>query len=212
MSEILNPYCVQRVCKANRVPAIVPTLKAYYALGDSERKEGRKTYALVIEILNNLIPLDYMGAAEFEFGAVGAALRNMSRFGGPLTIFVLKVEGVPETNHPEAADSVKAYRRDATVYGWCKEGQVGDLEAFVKDEAAGTCTRRLKERTNMQEGLFGRMHRVTGKGGRPIHPVKFDWHPGRVIAWMDIDDLWFIGTDQRQVQALAKILELNVQM
>ena len=211
MSEQFNPYCVQRIMKAAQIPAIVPTLKAYYALGESERKEGRKMYAPIIEILNNLIPLDYMGAAEFEFGAVGDCLRKMSRYEGPLTKFELKVEGAPEINHPEAMDSVKAYRRDATVYGWCKEGQAVDLEAFVRDEASGKCTRRLKESTGMQEGMFGRMHRVRGKHGRPISPVKFDWHPGRVVAWMDIDDLWFVGTDQRQVQALAKILELNVQ-
>lgn len=177
-----TPYCIQRLRAPTAYPAdsVVP-LDTYYRRRqqDASKVAGlRIEYADSIKALNDLFRLDYMGSAEFEFGAFGKALGAVVCSGRVVPVAF-------EVNGPTAS---------VNLYGWAYPEHVEPLKQFVHAELASEFYHhcRLLEPTYMRHSCFGD---VKGCGSD-------------TVGWLDIDLGWFLTKDKALAEAAKKLLQV----
>ena len=204
-----KPWLIQRVAlPIKMVDNTTATLAAYYSTAKTPELYAANKPAL--DVLNGLIPLDYMGSAEFEFGAIPETLRNIVASKADLVPFTIKLEGRPYTWEPEAKEAAKVQPiQTATLHGWCLKGHEKELTEFLKKEAhedSALTGRQLKERTNFQEICFGELRAVRNKNGTISKRKGFQVKPARNCALLDLDNLWYVTTSQEQLKGLQYLL------
>lgn len=128
MTSMRNTWLVQRL---NKKPTSAFLAKAEQVFGGGALQLKPEAWAL----LQSIFGIDYMGAAEFEFGALPKSFQELMRDSERLIAFEMSVTPFP----------------DATVYVLCrKEHEVGAreiIELIAQDKL------RLKESTYFQRAF-----------------------------------------------------------
>lgn len=210
MIQEFSPWLVQRIGKPRiQLPVNFPTLVEYYEQPKTD--ETRKKNEEAIQKLGQLIPLDYMGSAEYEFGAVSTALRELCQNREELVAVNLEFTGLPYSWETEAKEYSKTQPASSgKVAGWCLKGHEEKLKAFLQSETTGEYKTRLKERTEFQEICFGRISAIRNKNGTPSKRKGYQVTEGQNCALFDLKDYWFVTTDAQQLADLKHILGINL--
>ena len=216
MSEIFraefSPNLIQRVNQPNALPdAGTPNLVEYYS--QPYTKELREKHKASIDALVKLLPLDYMGSAEFEFNEIPKTLRAISQQRKDFVYFKAIISGIPSSNQPQVDPHLESFRKDILLQGWCYSGQEKELTAFLENQikdAYGDRSIRLKERTMLQEGCFGILEwAMTKRRTLTKKPKLSIKRLHNICGWLSLDNGWFVGVNNAQVKALATLLGLD---
>jgi hypothetical protein len=226
----MKPYMVQRINKprsnlgpndkslANfyRDPVMVDWYACPPYVQPNELKEKnkqlRKQFSNEFSSLNNVIPLDYMGSAEFECGEVPKSLAAMSNRSEHFVSVKTWLEGFPSTYYPELRPLLT--KCQSTLFGWCLKDDMVDLGKFVNDELAGKGP-HLKEVSQIQEGCFGVARYLKGASrlSSSVDQLATEWSvvPSGICAWLDLslEHPWFLSRDEQQAKDLAFMLGVN---
>jgi hypothetical protein len=210
MIQEFRPWLVQRISKPRtKLNPNSPTLVQYYAHPKTE--ETRKQNELALKELGLLIPLDYMGAAEFEFGAVAKALRELCSQRADLIAFSQEVQGYPYSWETPAKEYTKNQPKSSRkVAGWCLRGHENQLREFLLQEATDDSRNRLKERTGFQEICFGHISAIRNKNGTISKRQGFQTKEGSNCALFDLGNYWFVTTDEQQLIDLKHLLGIQL--
>jgi hypothetical protein len=136
--------------------------------------------------LNRIFRFDYMGAAEFEFGAVPTALGQIFNYysQGKAKVGMVKVHRFP-------------------VYYLCYEGMAQDVEKRIKEFATPEYTRfrKTKEPLYFDEALAARVP-------ANIVPEKADKYKyyAEYIGWLDLDNHFIFFLEK---ESMDKFVELH---
>lgn len=131
-----------------------------------------------IQGIDGLVSFDYMGSAEFEFGALPRSLKEMCK----------------------AADGQQMYEvgirahNGKGVFLVCTEAQTEKALVYVKELANPKCSYRLKEGARFVENLTGVSF------GKPLHSFNtFDF-------WWDINNHYMFCLGKNNAKNLVKAI------
>jgi len=195
-----EPYYIQRIQTATEFPTKeIPTLVDYYTAPRTD--ELYKKFKESFEILNCLIPLDYMGSSEFEYGAIPNTLRDITNNRKSFSQFKIVVSGIPEDLY---CSRLFKFKKATKLYGWCLVEQKLQLKKFIEDECADISNIRLKESTGLQAGCFGKVRRNFNNRD------AFEIESSDITGWLCLDNCWFVSTSKDQANGLAYMLGIDV--
>lgn len=161
-----------------------------FAFGGGLKNGGLADKAM--DLLRGIFSFDYMGAAEFEFGAVPEALDGLAKAKKLAAFdftFPLAKVAKPWTARKKAA----APSGDATVYVICRPGDESEVTARIKGWAGGGYGDGLKEGTRLAAVL------------RPAD----DYTP-RTCGWLELDNGFFFFTDRTMWEQTAALFSVKV--
>ena len=146
-----------------------------FAFGGGLRNGGLSGEAM--DLLRDVFAFDYMGAAEFEFGAVPKALRSIAQDAKDLAAYMITIPlaAVPPSWRAKNAPSPAG---DATVYILARANQADEvterITAWTREEFP-----RLKESLHLTSTL------------RPAS--EYD---GRTVGWLELDNGFMFFTNR----------------
>lgn len=194
-----NPYLILRLCKPHGpIPDPPASAKGYY-LKEGKQEPDPERSRFISAALN----CDYMGSAEFEFGAVPKAFREMAKLGKQgLETSEVRFTGRAVGYGTSQAGQVEP--QEVTAWVLALKGSFSELEPILKELASTDFghTFRTKEIPYVREGLFGKLEPEYRKK-KPILKES------RFIAWFDLDNLWFLTKSKEQLAALNWLLGLD---
>lgn len=194
-----NPYLILRLMKPYSpitFPA-PPELEGYY----------QKTIKISDESstwLRNALKCDYMGSAEFEFGAIPKSLNEMAEIGkaGELTVMEFPIAGTPAVDRVkgEVYSMGMVEPLGVTTYLICPTVLLEQAKAAILEFASNNFGgRRTKEIVYMKTGLFGQLE-------KDRKTKKVTYEESQYLAWYDLDNHWFLTKSKEQADALAFLL------
>lgn len=136
-----RPYLIQRLLRPRKVEGPLGDFGKAFCFGGGLKDGGlsKEAYALI----DRLWRFDYMGASEFEWGAVPAALSAIVQYRNAEVLdgFTLQLTGpAPEINdkrHPEYADCSKTKTKTASLMVLCHKAHrtnvIDTLERLTED-------------------------------------------------------------------------------
>ncbi len=130
-------------------------------------------------LLRGIFSFDYMGAAEFEFGAVPAALRKIAKSNLSAFSFAVPLSEVPKGWRDKSGTQPKG---TATVYVLCPAEFAEQITARINEWARDEFP-RLKERLGFTNAL------------RPVA----EWD-SETCGWLELDNGFLFFTDQAMWQ------------
>lgn len=160
-----------------------------FAFGGGLRNGGLSDEAM--SLLRPLFSFDYMGAAEFERGAVPEALQGLARDADSLRAFTVVI---PLAVVPPSWRDKKAATPDgvAEVYVLCRHEHMNGVVKRI-DAWAGEAYPRLKESLNFTSTL------------RP-----HDEWDGRTIGWLELDNGFLFFTDRAAFEGTCALFGVEV--
>ena len=182
--EMKRSYLVQRLRKP--MPAA-----NVFAFGGGLRNGGLSKEAM--SLLQGIFSFDYMGAAEFEFGAVPKALQSLASVKPKrLTAgsFQIPLAKVAPNWHDRKATTPEG---DAAVYFLCRSEQASEVEARARTWASEGYAARLKEPTHLDSTL------------RPHN----EWD-GETVGWLELDNGFFLFTDRQMWEQTCTLFGVAV--
>lgn len=164
-----------------------------FSFGGGLRNGGLQKEAMAL--LKGIFTFDYMGSAEFEFGAVPKALTAIYKVaveGGLMSGTVLLTEAsVAKVTTWDRSRRQLPLKADPIVYFICPSAWEGEIVHRIIALAGGKG--RLKEGTRLANVL------------RP-DPA----HEDRVAGWLELDNGWFFFTDREMFEKVAALFEVKV--
>jgi hypothetical protein len=146
-----------------------------FTFGGGLREGGLSQNALAL--LRELWTFDYMGSAEFEWGAVPKALQRIAKAQATLRAFSFQIP--LRDVAPDWRDKTPPPDSTATVYVLCP----GQWAAEVQDRICGLARdgyrAHLKESANLSNAL------------RPFHDWDID-----TVGWLELDNGFLFFTDR----------------
>jgi len=185
-----TPYLIQRITKPTvklKFPANRSIFGFYQGEANSDTAQADRL------LIRAALPLDSMGSAEFEFGAVPKSFRQMAAIKDELVTEVFEMVGTPETF--SIAGPVPTIK--AKVYLLCRKDQVDQLKADLEKFAKSNYKLRCKETPKIKNGLFGE-YDMDGKLKK-----------SNVVAWFDLDNLWFLTTTVSHLASMKLLLGMK---
>jgi hypothetical protein len=172
-------YLVQRLSKPRAVDSP-------FAFGGGYKNGGLSDNAM--DIIRTIWSFDYMGAAEFEFGAVPKALQRMAENAHNLRADTLEIP----LNEVEAdfRDKRGSLASDATsaVYIIAHKDHMDEVKDRIRAWAREQYNRDLKEMTRLASSL------------RPYH----EWDD-EIRGWLELDNGFMFFVDREMWQKSAKL-------
>jgi len=164
-----------------------------FAFGGGLKNGGLsdEAFGLVAQIM----AFDYMGAAEFEFGALPKALQRIAEAShakprkSKLTAFDITVP-LAEVPPNWQAKKAAAPGGEATIYILCQKDHADEVNTRIRAWAAGD--ERLKESTRLTNTL------------RPFH----EWD-GDTVGWLELDNGFFFFTDREMWQQTCSLFGVD---
>lgn len=147
-----------------------------WAFGGGHKNGGLSDDAM--KLLRDIWSFDYMGSAEFEYGAVPEALQKIAKAAGANELVAFAVT-VPRAEVPPAWDAPEdaTVEGDATVYVLCP--------TEMRDEVEGRINEWARTEPQMQESL--RLHGA-------LRPMK-KWDKD-VCGWLELDNGFAFFVDE----------------
>lgn len=161
-----------------------------FSFGGGLRNGGLSDEAM--NLLTGIFSFDYMGAAEFEFGAVPKALQKMAKNADQYLVTTLSFP-LKEVAKSWRDKSTKPPVGDATIYVICRKEDVQEVHDRIKQFAAENYNKNLKESTRLQEAL------------RPLE----DWDT-EVRGWLELDNGFFFFTDKEMCEKTAELFGIEI--
>jgi hypothetical protein len=159
-----NPYLIQRLERPYKSEGPLGDISRAFAFGGGLKDGGlsKEAYALV----NKLWRFDYMGASEFEWGAVPAALGAIFEYrkAEVLDGFALRLTGpAPEARHKDRLaypECSKTKTKTADLVVLCHKAHRTNVIDTLERLTAEDYVRepRLKESSNAWHATFGQPH------------------------------------------------------
>ena len=186
--EMRGTWLVQRLRKPHKATGPLAGLANAFAFGGGLRNGGLSDEAS--GALNQIMSFDYMGAAEFEFGALPKMLSAFAKdhkdlVAEPITIALRDVAAdfrLKDKTAPEGA---------VTVYLLCRKSHRAEVEKRVREMAAKDYT--LKESTRLPSTL------------RPA--TEYD---GETVGWIELDNGFMFFTDREMWAETSALFGVEV--
>lgn len=141
-------------------------------------------------LLRGIFSFDYMGAAEFEFGAVPKALQVIAKNYESYEAFSFTMP-LSKVKQSWRDKSTEKPTGNVTIYVICNKDDSKEVTARIKLNAANNGG-RLKEPTLLSNTL------------RP----DGDWDPG-MVGWLELDNGFFFFTDKEMWEKTAELFGLE---
>lgn len=157
---------------------------------------GYKNGGLSDDAMAMLAPIfsfDYMGSAEFEFGAVPEALSVIARAADKNRLLAFVVEISLQDVASDWRDKSPAPNGSAPVYALCPEDQATEVERRIRELAAKDYT--LKEATHLPGAL------------RPFN----EWD-GETCGWLELSNGFMFFTDPDMWAATCEIFGVRARV
>lgn len=140
-----------------------------------------------MKMFRPIFSFDYMGATEFEWGAVPKAFLKMAKVATDLAATQMSIP-YADVKQDWRAEKDKTPRPagDATIFLLCRHSDVSEVSDRVKQWATGP--ERLKEMTRLSSTLL---------------PYS-EWD-GRVQGWLELDNGFMFFTDEAMWAAVCDI-------
>lgn len=187
--EMKSSWLVQRLDKPTTGRSVLGADNPF-AFGGGLRNGGLSDEAM--GLLREVFSFDYMGAAEFEFGAVPEALDGMAKDHHLLTSDRAEVDLT--TLAPDFRDKT-TYTGTAPVYVIARKAHVEEAKRRICEWAERGYSSRLKEATHLDMAL---------RPGRP------DWH--RTEGWLELDNGFFFFTSETMFRGVADLFGVDAEV
>lgn len=191
------PYLIQRLQQVskNRGPAALNPNA--FSFGGGLKNGGLSDEAM--SLFRELFRFDYMGAAEFEFGAIPKTFEHMAAKASTHELKFHTLRNVAANNkytdyktNPPTVTNIKT---NSTIYLLCTDGILPITEEFIRAKA-------LKEHggseTKERVGLCSTLARI---------PAEYD---NELVAWLDIDNHTFFTHDKNIAEHMAAIFNIKI--
>lgn len=199
MKPYSSPYLVQRIMRSVHHRDLPEGLAEKYQANKPRTPEEQ-------EFINGLIPLDYMGSAEFEFGAFGKAIQLVRDNRADFRRFEMDVVGTPDNSWDKDFPVTESAIH---LFGFCHKDHVtqvkNDIALFATDRFEG----RTKESTGLRD-VFGTITRTHYKDGKRLRKPIVRLEDSPLSAWFDLDNGWMVGTSVYQMDSMAELLGIRV--
>jgi hypothetical protein len=192
--ELENPYLIQRLKKPFKQQSVLADLSNPFSFGGGLVNGGLSKDAM--ELLKDIWRYDYMGSAEFEWGAVPKSLQQIGEYSinGNLTSFEFEVTSeVSDISYDFAKKRNKIVKKkaNAIVYVVCHKDFTEQIKGFITNMASKDKGYRLKESLNFKESICG-----------------FEYHTD-TVGWHDIDNHYLFFTDKEMFDKISVVFGLN---
>lgn len=187
-TQMRRSWLVQRLRKPAQRDSIFGKDNPF-AFGGGLRNGGLSDDAM--DLLRPIFSFDYMGAAEFEFGAVPKALRRIGENARNLVATSIDVRLADVAKHWRDKSEGEPVG-SAPVYLLCAKADVAEVESRVRGWA-GESFSELKEQTRLSSAL------------RPVH----DWD-AETGGWLELDNGFMFFTDRDMWAATAAVFGVEV--
>lgn len=158
-----------------------------FAFGGGLKNGGLSDEAM--GLLREIFSFDYMGAAEFEFGAVPEALHAIANNAARYASFALPI---PLVDVPaDWRDKDPAPGGDGVIYVLCRADDAAEVQERIRSWATSH-RNDLKEPTRLATVL------------RPFH----EWDSG-VRGWLELDNGFFFFIDRAMWAATARLFGIE---
>lgn len=147
----------------------------------------------VMDLLRGIFSFDYMGAAEFEWGAVPKALGALAERAEKLTAWTFTIPVAKVAPHWKERDK-PAPEGDATLYVIAPAEWRKEIEKRIRGWAA-------KPYEGLKEGT-----RLDGV----LRPPADDPYPTRTAGWLELDNGWFFFADEDMWRATAELFGVTI--
>lgn len=159
-----------------------------FSFGGGLRNGGLSDEAM--GLLRGIFSFDYMGSAEFEFGAVPEALSAIAKdhkrlTSGSLTIALADVQKGWDEKHPPAAGA------EAEVFYLCRAQHSREVSERIRAMAAED--HKFKESTRLPSTL------------RPAR----EWD-GETVGWLELDNGFMFFTDEGMWEQTCALFGVEV--
>lgn len=161
-----------------------------FSFGGGLRNGGLKPEAM--DLLRDIFSFDYMGRAEFEFGAVPKALSAIAQNADKYVTTTITIPLADVKKHWKDKTR-KPPTGTAEVYVICHRDHTKAVEAFIRADAKDGFETDLCEPTLLDNAL------------RPME----DWDTNR-CGWLELDNGFFFFTDREMFEGVAKLFGVEV--
>jgi len=199
MNVYQSPYLIQRIERARHSDELPVGLAAKYQAG-TERTPEERTY------INDLMPLDYMGSSEFELGAFGKAMKSIVANRADFRRFKLIVTGMPDNSWYKMPGLTES---NVELFGFAHKDHILQVKADIILMAADLFTSRTKERIQLRD-VFGVVQSTQFKDGKRLRKSILSLEKSDLSAWLNIDNLWAVGSEAYQMDRIAELLGIQV--
>lgn len=158
-----------------------------FSFGGGYKNGGLTDEAM--DLLRGVFSFDYMGAAEFEFGAVPEALSSIVHNVKKYQAFSFTFPLADVAGHWKDESKV-APEGDATIYVICHKDHVDEVQTRIK-EWAGPTRDDLKESTRLANAL------------RP------DERDTDRCGWLELNNAFFFFSDEEMWQNTARLFGIE---
>ncbi|NBQ67347.1 MAG: hypothetical protein EBU46_00335 [Nitrosomonadaceae bacterium] len=181
-------YLIQRLEKPWGADGPLAEVANLFSFGGGYINGGLSKAAM--SMLRNICRFDYMGAAEFEFGAVPAAFNVIATQGFNKELVARQVTLKGHTQqYDENHRGIPGTRveQDYTVYIICHKDWADEVVSRILGFSAGE-TGQTKERVGLQQA---------------IHPQR-DWDRN-ICGWLELDNGFIFTIDATMFQRFAEV-------
>ena len=182
-------WLVQRLARPHRGTGPLAGLDNAFSFGGGLKNGGLTDEAM--GLLREIFRFDYMGAAEFEFGAVPKALQGLAAdhkdlVGATFDVDLATVPGSWDDDGPAPTGT-------APIYLIARAHQADEAKARILAWASESLN-DLKEQTNLNTTL------------RPSR----DWH-GEAQGWLELNNGFMFFTDEDMAVKTATLFGVDVE-
>lgn len=194
-----HPYLIQRLHKPYPKESKLANLSECLSFGGGLARGGLTKEAW--NLLSEIFEFDYMGSAEFEFGAVPKALqsildhqKNLCAFSIriPLELVKREMRSFQKTVVKES-NKVEQPTNDPTVYVLCQKDIREQVTEFLPKLAKDEYQFRLKEIPRFQDALY-----------------PFSKYDQLAVGWLELDSGFFFFTDKKMWKQVCALFGLDI--
>lgn len=197
-TEMRNTWLIQRLDRPFVAGGLLPGVKDNpFSFGGGYKNGGLQDNAM--DLLRPIFAFDYMGAAEFEFGAVPKALGEIAKKADnhDLVSFTVAVplKSVPQPWEDQRKKIPNKPEGDATIYVIAPAAWKDEISARILVWAKKPY-QDLKESTQLDQVL---------------RPPTDDKYPMRVQGWLELDNGFFFFADEEMFHKTADLFGVLVE-
>lgn len=161
-----------------------------FSFGGGLRNGGLSDEAM--DLLNGIFSFDYMGAAEFEFGAVPKTLREMAKNSKKYEAFTIQIP-LNKVEKDWRDKSESEISGEAVIYVICNKNDIEEVASRIEGYAFHRYNSNLKETTRLATVL--RPH------GEFINDTQ---------GWLELDNGYFFFINREMWEKVAELFEIKV--
>jgi hypothetical protein len=188
--EMQRSWLIQRLERPHAFMMGGKAMDNPFSFGGGLRNGGLSPEAM--DILREVWSFDYMGAAEFEFGAVPEALQRIAKFAGAGKLKAHSFEFDKGGIQKHWSKDAKKPTGTATIYVLAPDEWMPEVEARIVKWATDRYNQNLKETTHLAEVLD------------PINSFA-----ERMAGWLELDNGFMFFTDKEMFDKTCELFEVS---